>query len=81
MSYLIHQPSHISPHTSALRHQPSHISHLQRIKVIDKVACQSKNRPGDPFVYALSCSPMRVKVRGAGIDAFCVILTFTIYLE
>ena len=34
-----------------------------------------------PMTTAFSCSPMRVKVRGAGIDAFCVILTFTIYLE
>ena len=94
-SHISHQPSAISPHPSALTHQPSAlihqpsdishqtsaISHLQRIKVIDKVACQSKNRPGDPLVYAFSCSPMRVKVRGAGIDAFCVILTFTIYRE
>ena len=37
--------------------------------------------PGAPMTTAFSCSPMRVKVMGAGIDAFCVILTFTIYLE
>ena len=37
--------------------------------------------PGAPMTTAFSCSPMRVKVRGAGIDACCVILTFTIYLE
>ena len=49
----------------------SSISHLQRLKVL----CHTND------VYAFSCSPMRVKVRGAGIDAFCVILTFTIYLE
>ena len=55
MSYLIHQPSALTHQPSAIIHQPSDISpqpsalsHLQRIKVIDKVACQSKNRPGDP---------------------------------